>query len=212
MQKYLVTLFCYDSPGSEKYIEHPERKYFDSYEEAMEFVEKSASCEYQDLVRDCDDPELFELDFDGPFAAVIRKYYDLPTEGDRDYINITEYTITRVDEENDNTCVIAYIDRCCGQNLYFIRLRLEDGEKGMLSYTVEAADLEMDRGVFFSYKKPETAKSAIADFIQYYYGKTITFKDGQCKDLEFLDVFKGFPSRSDMEMINKLSKNSYQQM
>ena len=187
----------------------------------MEVVKKLASYEYRDLVQiglvvltgisnDCDDPELFELDFDGPFAAVIRKYYDLPTEGDRDYINITEYTITQVDEENNNTCVIAYIDRCYGQNLYFIRLRLEDGEKGMLSYTVETAGSEIDRGLFFSHKNPETAKSAIADFIQYYYGKTITFKDGKCKDLEFLDVFNGFPSRSDTEMINKLSKNSYQ--
>lgn len=208
--KYIVTLLCYDKPGIKKYIDHPERKDFDSYEDAVEFVQKMASSEYYNLIGDCDNPDLFELDFDGPYEAVVRLYSDLPTEGDRDYVNITEYYITRVSEENDNTCVAAYIDRRYGQILNFIRLYLQEGT---VSYVVEEADREIGRGkftCFASEKGYKTASTAIPDFIQYYYGKAPVFENGKCKDLEILDIPKGLPSYFDMAMIRLLSRKQYQ--
>ncbi|MGN0006161.1 MAG: hypothetical protein ACI37Z_09375 [Candidatus Gastranaerophilaceae bacterium] len=205
--KYIVTLFCYDKPGTKKYIHHPGRKDFHSYEDAVEFVQKMASSEYYDLISDCDNPDLFDLDFDGPYEAVVRLYSELPTEGDKDYVNITEYYITRVSEENDNTCVAAYIDRRNIQTLNFIRLRLEEGT---ISYIVEEADREAARGKFTSEKEYKTAVSAIPDFIEYYYGKTPVFENGKCEDLEILDVPKELPSYFDMAMIRMLSRKQYQ--
>lgn len=135
MEKYKIMYLCYDGPGEDKYIERPSfDPSFKSISEAREYLQKIAQQEYELLIEGMEEKEALqcEVDFDGPYDAVVRMYFDEPTDGDRDYINITEYYINTISDDVDE-CRVAYIDRTrsgSGQHIKFINMHFTEENLG----------------------------------------------------------------------------------
>lgn len=175
MEKYMIFCVRYDAPGAKKYFLLPAEKYYDSETEAQSAVERLSQVEYQYLQKDSDFDWKYELDFDGPYAAVIRIYLDPPSEGDRDYINVVEWYIVPVKEKSDEECFVAYIDRTMsgsGQTLNFIEAHhtfenlSEDTECGVYYDIKNCFGEEIDGGQidFCSYMPIEDSIWHLIDF------------------------------------------------
>lgn len=135
MEKYKIMYLCYDGPEEDKYIERPSfDPSFKSISEAREYLQKIAQQEYELLIEGMEEKEAlqYEVDFDGPYDAVVRMYLDEPTDGNRDYINITEYYINTISDDVDE-CRVAYIDRTrsgSGQHIKFINMHFTEENLG----------------------------------------------------------------------------------
>lgn len=179
MKKYVVFCVRYDAPGAKKYFLLPAEKYYDSENEAQNAVERLSQAEYQYLQKDSDFDWGYELNFDGPYAAVLRIYLDPPSECDRDYINVVEWYIVPVKEKSDDECFVAYIDRTIsgsGQTLNFIEAHhtfdnLSEGTECGVYYDIkDYLGKEIDGGQldFCSYVSIE---DALRDIIEFHYGE-----------------------------------------
>lgn len=193
-EKYLIIYLCYDGPGERKYLDSPVKKYYDSLDEARDIVKLLAQNEYKLLAEDADFDWLYDVDFDGPYEAVVRRYYDPPSEGDRDYINITEYYITPVTERKDDECIVAYIDRSVGQHLHFIHAQyayenLPSDSDCAIHYDItdEFGDQLDSKQMNFNTKekKYENIIDAIPDLIEFHYQKRP--ETNEDRDFEILE-------------------------